>query len=378
MPEAGPLKPAQRRGPIFIVGAQGSGSTLLRLILDSHDNIAIPQETGFMRAYNAHQFIPFKWSGRNWAMRMGWSREELDQELAAFYHRIFSRNVERHGKQRWGDKTPFHTWHIDDMARVFPDALFVGIVRHPGGNVASNMSRFGHPFQQAVSHVNRYNRELARQADNHRDRFAIVRYEELVLRSEPLLRELLEWLGEPWSERVLEHHTVQAEREGRQTVEGQSRRDDPIDASRISKWQTTLTERQQRALGRSLGRLGSFFGYSVDDPLALEPLGRDGELLISGATIGARIDRYPDLALRHALTRPLNSRFYHPARLKLHSKAQKKPETPPAPPVSEVEPPFLVRLWRVLPQGTRLRLHPWLRRGRKRVRRIRKRLRRPG
>jgi hypothetical protein len=59
------------RGPIFIVSAMGSGSTLLRLILDSHDRIAIPQETGFMRAYNAHQFVPFKWSGRNWAKRMG-------------------------------------------------------------------------------------------------------------------------------------------------------------------------------------------------------------------------------------------------------------------------------------------------------------------
>ena len=67
-------------GPIFIIGAMGSGSTLLRLILDSHDNIAIPQETGFMRAYNAHQYVPFKWSGRNWARRMGWTRKQLDQE----------------------------------------------------------------------------------------------------------------------------------------------------------------------------------------------------------------------------------------------------------------------------------------------------------
>ena len=51
-----------------------------------------------MRAYNAHQFIPYKWSGRNWAKRMGWSRKELDEELARFYDRIFMRNVERHGK----------------------------------------------------------------------------------------------------------------------------------------------------------------------------------------------------------------------------------------------------------------------------------------
>ena len=85
-------------GPIFIVSAMGSGSTLIRLILDSHPNIGIPQETGFMRAYQAHQFIPLKWSGRNWARRMGWSRAELDAELAAFYDRIFTRYIEHQGK----------------------------------------------------------------------------------------------------------------------------------------------------------------------------------------------------------------------------------------------------------------------------------------
>ena len=110
----------------------GSGSTLIRLILDSHERIGIPQETGFMRAYQAHQFIPLKWSGRNWARRMGWSREELDQELAAFYDRIFSRYIESQGKARWGDKTPLHTWHVDGMARLYPDAQFIGMIRHPG------------------------------------------------------------------------------------------------------------------------------------------------------------------------------------------------------------------------------------------------------
>src|SRR5919106_4313776 len=207
----------------------GSGSTLLRLILDSHDRIAIPQETGFMRAYNAHQFVPLKWSGRNWARRMGWSREELDAEFARFYARIFSRYAERTGKQRWGDKTPLHTWHVDGMARLFPDAVFIGIVRHPGGSVGSNMNRFGHSFKRAVTHVGKYDREIARQADRHADRFAIVRYEELVLRPEPMLRELLGWLGEAWADHVLEHHVVQTGRSEKLIVEGKNRIDDPID-----------------------------------------------------------------------------------------------------------------------------------------------------
>ena len=352
MPDSGPLRPAPGGGPIFIIGAMGSGSTLLRLILDSHDHIAIARETGFMRAYNAHQFIPHKWSGRNWARRMGWSREELDEELARFYDRIFMRNVERQGKRRWGDKTPFHTWHVDDMARLFPDAVFVGIVRHPGGGVGSNMSRWGQQFEQAAYHYSRYNREIARQAARLGDRFAIVRYEDLVLHTEPLLRELLAWLGEPWSPNVLAHHEVQASRGERVKVEGRSRVDDPIDASRIAKWATRMSDSHRAALRRRLGRLGEFYGYDVGDPLALAPL-REGGLVAGGADVDARIDRFPALDLRTRGTVPLADRFYDPRRVKVRPAKRRGP--PPR--VSRPRRAALAA-WRRLPDRAQTRLRP--------------------
>ncbi len=336
----------------------GSGSTLLRLILDSHDRIAIPQETGFMRAYNAHQFVPLKWSGRNWARRMGWSREELDAELASFYEKIFRRYAESLGKDRWGDKTPLHTWHVDGMARLFPDAVFIGTVRHPGGSVGSNMTRFGHGFGRAVRHVDKYDREIARQAAAYGERFAVVRYEELVLRPEPLLRELLDWLGEPWSDRVLEHHSVQVERGGRLTVEGKNRIDDPIDVSRIDKWARTMPAGRRPALAHRLGRLAEFYGYSVDDPAVLEPLAADGGMLIRGTDLEARIDRFPDLDLRAEPEKPIAERFYHPGRMQLHYVDEADAPAKPAPP----EPPVHVRAWHVLPRGARRRLHPLARR----------------
>ena len=81
MAEARPLEPAPVRGPIFIIGSMGSGTTLLRLMLDSHRTVAVPHETGFMRIYNSMRFVPFKWTGRGWAKRLGWSDEELDEVL---------------------------------------------------------------------------------------------------------------------------------------------------------------------------------------------------------------------------------------------------------------------------------------------------------
>jgi Sulfotransferase family len=330
VPDARPLRPAAGHGPIFIIGAMGSGTTLLRLMLDSHERIAIPPETGFMRAYNAHQFIPFKWSGRNWAKRLGWTRAELDRELAQFYERLFMRYVERHGKQRWGEKTPLHTFHIDDMARLFPDSVFVGIVRHPGGEVASTMSRFGHTLNRATYHYLRYTKELVRQAARYPDRFVVLRYEDLVLQPERALGELLDWLGEPWSDQVLAHHTVQSGRGGRLKVEGGNRVDEPIDTSRIAKWTHTLDPMARRRVARRLGGLGGFLGYSMDDAAALEPLRADGSLLAGGADVDARIDDFPGLDLRTQMSVPYAARFYHPRDLHLRP-AEAAPAAAPGP-----------------------------------------------
>jgi hypothetical protein len=348
--------------PVFIVGAMGSGSTLLRLILDSHDNIAIPRETGFMRAYNAHQFIPFKWSGRNWARRMGWSRKELDRELAHFYDRIFSRYAEQQGKERWGDKTPFHTFHVDNMARVFPDAQFVAIVRHPGGCIASNMNRWGQTIRQTIDHYRRYNREIARVAAAYPDRFAVLRYEDLVTRPEPVLRELLDYLGEDWSDNVLAHHTVQAARGGRRKVEGRSLVDDPIDVARISKWTKTMEERHRAALRRRCARLGEFYGYAIDDPVVLDPLA-DGRLVALGADIAERLPRFADLNLDRRGNPAHADRFYDPRLYRIKSiESIKALEAKPLPGGLILS---LLAVWRRLPDRVQAVLRPPLRRVRK-------------
>src|SRR5215213_5413115 len=174
-------------GPIFIVGAMGSGTTLVRLVLDSHENIAIPRETGFMRGYNAIRFTPFKWYG-NWTRQIGWKRRELDEVMRELYDRLFMRYAERLGKTRWGEKSPLHTWHLGDMARLFPDAQFVGVVRHPAASVASNVDRFERTgIRTARLHWNRNTHEIVRNAALLGDRFAMIRYEDLVLRPEAVL-----------------------------------------------------------------------------------------------------------------------------------------------------------------------------------------------
>ena len=365
MAEGQSLRPADRRGPIFIIGSMGSGTTLLRLILDSHPNIALPHETGFMRAYSAMSFIPFKWTGRRWAMRLGWSRQEFDEELRAFFERMFRRYADTHGKGRWGEKTPLHTWHVTQMANLFPDAVFVGIVRHPGAVTGSNMARFWRSVTKATYHYERYNKEIARQAAELSDRFVVMRYEELLLKTEPVMRELLDWLGEDWSDHVLQHHVVQADRE-HERIEGKSRADDAIDVARIDKWARTMDARTRKSVARQIGRVGEFFGYSMDDPGQLAPVHDRGTLLIGGDDLRTRFEPFADLDVPTQMEVPIMERFYHPRHFVLADREEyadlralaNAPAPAPAPaPVSPAR-----RFARRLPKPARRRLRQVYRR----------------
>jgi hypothetical protein len=184
----------------------------MRLVLDSHENIAIAPETGLMRVVQANKHVPFWLWGSEWYTRLGVTEDELDRELAEFYGGFLRRYAEAQGKRRWGEKTPFHSWHVARMAHLWPRALFVAMVRHPGANIASLVSKWHTPLPAAISKWKGINQYLALQAESLGDRIVFCRYEDVVLASEPTLRELLERLGESWSASVLQHDVVHRNR----------------------------------------------------------------------------------------------------------------------------------------------------------------------
>ena len=135
--------------PFFIVGSARSGTTLLRLMLNAHPEVAIPPES---------RFITELWTGHDevevdpllseleandrfqtWELPIAAVRRELDGRSSARYVEVmeaaytaFSR---AHGKRRWGDKTPRYVRHISLLARLWPDARFIHLIRD-GRNVA--------------------------------------------------------------------------------------------------------------------------------------------------------------------------------------------------------------------------------------------------
>lgn len=285
------------KGPIFVVGSMGSGTTLMRLILDSHENVAIAQETTFMRAVLAHKWIPFWRFGGEWYQRVGWTEEELNAELRQFYGRIFGRFAQQQGAQRWGDKSPHHLWHLREAATVFPDAVFVVTVRHPGAVMSSLKTRFHWDFRDGLNHWRRAHAEIAHRAEDLGDRMVVSRYEDMVLDLEPTMRAVLDLIGEPWSSRVLEHHVVHAERGSPTKVEGKTRSTDPVDRARVAKWVEHVDDAGRELLHEVQG-LAAFYGYDVDHPEQTAPFGsteagRAG--VLTGTDLRKRQSDFPEV-----------------------------------------------------------------------------------
>lgn len=254
----------QVRGPIIIVSTMRSGSTLLRLILDSHEHIAIGPESGFVRGVELVKTLPPWPSGPGWYERLGIDEAEMDQRFAAFMDGIFSDYAAARGKERWGDKTPHNVWHMERLARMFPDAAFVGLVRHPAA-VALSLQRRGRRFEDGVRTWRDRNAEMVRVGERLGERFCLLRYEDLVARPEAVLRPLLTFLGEPWSPSVLHHHDIDRTADEPRISDGGTRSDHAIDASRSDRWRAAVGSRELRCVSTTAGTLATLFDYGVGD-----------------------------------------------------------------------------------------------------------------
>jgi hypothetical protein len=277
--------------PFFILGSQGSGSTLLRLMLDAHPALAVPAETGFLRLVMAHDWVPFWEFGDKWHKRLGLTDVERDRRLAEFYGGLFDDYAKAHGARRWGEKTPYHVWHIDEARRLFPDAVFLAIVRHPYGAIASMSRRFDRDLTKAVDHWLGTTREIVRRADELGDSLALARYEDLTRSPEAVLRPVLDWLGEPWDDGVLSHHEVA---HGPRVVEGGTRTDESVDPSRIDRWRRWLDEATRAQIDAATSEWARLLGYGADPSQPLRGLGTRATLALGTELAGLR-GQFPDL-----------------------------------------------------------------------------------
>lgn len=282
-----------------VVGAPRSGTTLLRLMLDSHPELAIPPETGFLVAARKlrgrgdrlrerffRTVTGFPPEAPAWA-DFGIAADDFRQALreiepftaSAGFRAFYRLYAARHGKPRWGDKTPIYCLEIGLIRRVLPEARFVHIIRDGRDVALSLREQWFTPGREMATLAKYWMRCVAgaRRAGRGRADYLEVRYEELVRDPAPVLAGICRFLELEWHPAVLAHHTRArarlGEHTGRTAPDGTAllTRDQRLrqqesslrapDPTRIGGWRTGMLPAERAEFERVAGKLLRELGY---------------------------------------------------------------------------------------------------------------------
>lgn len=118
------------RHQTFVIALYRSGTTPLRLTLDSHSKIASPPESQFIRPLLGLVDDPTTLKG---LAGLGFTADSYRAELAAMAASMLDSYTEAFKAQatHWVDKTPHYTLISETLVEAFGDARFIFLFRNP-------------------------------------------------------------------------------------------------------------------------------------------------------------------------------------------------------------------------------------------------------
>ncbi|HEX8123779.1 MAG TPA: sulfotransferase [Solirubrobacteraceae bacterium] len=205
-----PAAPKTRRGaragngdrlvtsPAFILSSVRSGSTLLRVLLNSHSQIHSPHEL-HLRHIQVDLDAPYA--------EKALKEIALDAERLRFllWDRVLHRELTAAGKELLVNKTPNDVFIADEIRRCWPDARFIFLLRHPVSTARSRQAarKEKDTEERNLEMVLRYANAL--EAARQKYDGLTVRYEELTEEPERVTREVCAFLGVPWERSMLDY-----------------------------------------------------------------------------------------------------------------------------------------------------------------------------
>jgi len=274
--------------PVFVVGSARSGTSLVySIILSSGVYALYAAETLLLRTC-ADKYGSLK-SNRNfeiflsdWLESKQFNRSGLDRErfiLDAWKHRssyleylnFFMTSIaEKQGKSSWAENTPNHVLEISNIARYFPTARFVHVIRD-GRAVAASLNTLGwvsckSPLMKTMSAGIHWEKQVLagrRQGRCLADRYLELHYEELICDPERILRTLSEFLNIHLDLKVLRENPFGVLAKNN-SVYGDQKRGSLFSRSGLLTWKAVLTDREQETLNSVIGSTLRSFGYVVE------------------------------------------------------------------------------------------------------------------
>ena len=220
--------------PLFVLGLQRSGTTWLANMLGAHSQVACVEADDH---YGIHESIFFSHFARTYGdleddenfrrfaidftasdyylltgIEEAWFWQRRPRSYAAAFRGLMEEMARRQGARFWLEKSPDHTLLCRQLARDFPDARFVCVVRQTMSRVRSLVSgrkwkptslprRISFLFMACAAN-DLYSRMLER-FSSESSRGILVRYEDLMGDADGNLRRIAEFVGMPFEPAML-------------------------------------------------------------------------------------------------------------------------------------------------------------------------------
>ena len=202
--------------PVFVLCVGRSGSTLLRLVLDTHPDLACPPETNIPALCSQLAVVWSLIEGAPLSLQRGDAppvvpdaaiagiRQTMDLMTAPY--------LQRRGKKLYCDKSLGTAAYADLLTRIYPRARFICLFRHAMDMISSGLEACpwglnGYGFDRyiadspgnAVMALARYWLDgaaaIAKVEEQHPDRCHRVRYEDIVADPERVATRIFDFLG---------------------------------------------------------------------------------------------------------------------------------------------------------------------------------------
>lgn len=283
------------KGPVIIVGAPRSGTTLLRYMISSHPDVFIPPESNFIphlfaaapgspmprrKAIRAIETIlEYKVFFRDWKEPLPDPTEFVDTlsdlRPATILSGLYGEYARQHDASRWGDKSPIYTSHIDAISRILPQAQFIHIIRD-GRDVCLSMlksyqgARFfyvdlcyaARSWKRRVQDARRTGLSLSEK------KYLEVRYEQLLADPGGVLTEVCAFIGERFTEEMLHPERVASTMYHSKGIHGTTR--SAPAPQNAQKWKNQMSEADSRIFNALAGDLLEELGYEVDRTTSMD------------------------------------------------------------------------------------------------------------
>ncbi|SFH81254.1 Sulfotransferase family protein [Tindallia magadiensis] len=295
--------------PIFIGGDGRSGTTLLSVILDSHPELAVGPELHFNGPENLGEYVEdclelliaedprvfgkglkenkhYK-LGTQFAKRchrFGLEFDELREliinlknqtnisfakfeERCVLVNAIGEKIANKRRKKTWGIKIMREIKGLSKYGKIWPNAHFIHIIRDGRDVTASQMKEhetwgYGDVQEAAKSWVSII--EKARK-NGRAYNYYEIKYEDIVLRPEDTLKQLMKEMSLPWDDALLKHneidHSIYKNPYNHASIDSIVK---PINESAVGRHKRDLTIEQIQAFNKIARKMLKELRYEVE------------------------------------------------------------------------------------------------------------------